>query len=170
MQIFKMSQKCFFIWYNYHIIIWEHTTIKYIIHVSQAKEKERHCRFSPSTLQQCPVRDMWLCEPRGSSQTVPSVRRAGQGLDSGAQLRPPNWQSNQRRSVGTSCLTGPWPCRARPACGSCTVLWPTYQLMGGWQSCSHMKQHQLHLQTAAPCSQWQLGKIWGNKKTKSYST
>lgn len=65
--------------------------------------------------------------------SVEEARGSTQGLSSGHLT---GW-SNQRRSVGTSCLTGPWPWGARPMSGSCTVLWPTYQLMGMWQSCSH---------------------------------
>jgi len=94
---------------------------------------------------------MWLWGPWGSLQTGPCVSRVSQRLDSGARPRPPNWESNQRRSVGTSCLTGPWPWGARPMSGSCTVLWPTYHW---WEGDSHLltyeAEHQLHLQTADP--------------------
>lgn len=132
--------------YDVMLSIQKHTPtniLQCIIYVSQAKREGESLKVSGvswSILHQCPVEDMWLwlCRPRGSLQTVPCVSRASQGLNSGAQLRPPNWETNLRRSVGTSCLTGPWPRGARPVSGSCTVLWPTYKLMGGWQSCSYI--------------------------------
>lgn len=118
-----------------------HIYIKSAVNISQPHKKPGKVKVSdvsPSVRHQCPVEDMWpwLCEPRGSSQTEPRVAAASQGPNSGALLRPPHWETNPRRSVGTSCLTGPWPCGARPLSGSRTVLWPTYRLMAGWQSCS----------------------------------
>lgn len=94
---------------------------------------------------------LWLCEPCGSLQTVPCVSRMSQGLNSGAQLRPPNLESNQKRSVGTSCLTGPWPRGPGPMSGSCTVLWPTYQLMGAWQLFSYEAVSTLHSRNRMCC-------------------
>lgn len=126
-------------WRNNDIIgLVKHNTM--LVDVRETEEDWGVRGVSPSILQQCPAEDMWLWlrEPWGSLQTMPCVSKTSQGLDSWAQLRPPNWESNQKRSVGTSCLNGPWPCGVRPMSGSRTVLWPTYKLMGGWQSYSYV--------------------------------
>lgn len=57
---------------------------------------------------------------RGQTQGLGSGHLTGRQIR-GAQLAPHAWLA-------------PWPCGARPLSGSRTVLWPTYQVMAGWQS------------------------------------
>lgn len=98
---------------------------------------------NPSALHHCRVEDMrWrLCQPCGSSQTAPCVAAASQGPNSGARLRPPHRETNPRRSVGTSCLTGLMTLRGE------TPVWVTYSPVthfpsDGWVTV-HMKPRRL---------------------------
>lgn len=119
------------------------------IQLDERRDKIKVGDVNPSALHHCRAEDMrWrLCEARGSSLTAPCVAAASQGPNSGARLRPPHWETNPRRSVGTSCLTGPMTLRGE------TPVWVTYSPVthlpsDGWVTV-HMKQRQLRLQTHA---------------------
>lgn len=90
---------------------------------------------------------LWVYAPWGPSLTVAYVCALSQGPVSGAQRKATWLGVTSERSVGTSCLTGPWPRGPRPLSGSCTAPWPTYRLSALWHACSS-DALPLHLHTA----------------------
>lgn len=141
--------ECLKLLYSQRVIFWSNALFYIYIQLDKRRDKVKVSDVSPSALHHCRVEDMWswLCEPRGSSQTAPCVAAASQGPNSGARLRPPHWETNPRRSVGTSCLTGPMTLRGE------TPVWVTYSPVthlpsDGWMTV-HMKRRQLRLQMRA---------------------
>lgn len=123
-------------WRNNDIIgLVKHNTM--LVDVRETEEDWGVRGVSPSILPQCPAEDMWLwlCEPWGSLQTMPCVSKTSQGLDSWAQLRPPNWESNQKRSVGTSCWMAHDPAGWDPCLGHVQSCDP---LTNWWEGDSHI--------------------------------